>query len=52
MTIPPEIALPIKDFISKRWITILIVMSCILAGYLSVVFLGKDNAIEKELDIS
>jgi len=48
--IPPEIANPIKDFMSKRWEIIVIIIASIAAGYVSVIFLGKDNPVESEVE--
>lgn len=50
MSLPPEIVNPIKDFISKNWTIIIIVVSCIMVGYASVIFMDKDNLIEQEVE--
>lgn len=48
---PPEIAQMIKDFFAKRWLVIVIVISCIIAGYVSVIVLGKDNPVEQDVEL-
>lgn len=40
--IPPEIEVPIKDFISKRWVIILIIITCIISGLISMILLHND----------
>lgn len=48
--IPDEIKLPVKNFLLKNWIIIIILISCIGVGYTSVVFLGKNNPIEQDIE--
>lgn len=38
------------DFIKANWKVIVIVTACVLAGYASVLYLGKDNVIEQEAE--
>lgn len=48
--IPPEVLKPIQDFWAKyNWI-IIIVIICVVVGYISVIFLGKNNPIELEIE--
>lgn len=50
MTIPNEIAVPLKDFLNKnKWIIITTATAVVMA-YLSLFFLGKDNVIEQEAE--
>lgn len=39
-----------KEFLSKTLMITIIVISCLLIGYVSVIFLGKDNPIEQEVE--
>jgi len=48
--IPPEILKPIQDFWAKYRSIIIIVIALVLVGYSSVMFLGKDNPIEEEVE--
>lgn len=50
MTIPTEIHQSLKGFFLKSWLVIIIVFSCIITGYASVIFLGKDNLVEEEIE--
>lgn len=48
--LPPEITTPLNLFWQKyKWI-ILIVASCVMVGYLSVLVFGKNNPIELEIE--
>lgn len=40
----------VKEFISKNWVLIIILMTSILVAYISMIFLGKDNIIEQEAE--
>lgn len=44
------IPIEIKEILSKNWIMIIILISCILIGYVSMIFLGKDNQVEQEVE--
>lgn len=48
--IPPEISSEVSSFWqSYKWV-IIIVASCVAIGYLSVLFLGKNNPVELEIE--
>lgn len=47
---PPEIWQPIQDFWAKYNFVIIITIALVLVGYISVLMLGKDNAIEQEVE--
>lgn len=48
--LPPEISTPIATFWQTyKWV-IIIVASCVMIGYLSVLILGKNNPIELEIE--
>lgn len=47
--IPDELRVPIQGFISRNWTLILIIISLML-GYISIIFLGKDNLLEEEIE--
>lgn len=50
MSLPPEIYNPILEFLKKNsWIIIIIILLVFIA-YGSVAFLGKNNAIELEIE--
>lgn len=46
MTLPQEITTPLKAFFVKNCWVIIIIIACILVGYASVAFLGRDNQVE------
>lgn len=48
--IPPEIKLMISQFISDKWKVAVIVFAAVIVGYLSLIWLPKDNPIEKEVE--
>lgn len=48
--IPPEISEPIKGFLYKRWLIILIVISCLLIGYISVLLLWRHDVVEEGVE--
>lgn len=48
--IPPEIKLMISQFISDKWKIAVIVFAAVIVGYLSLIWLPKDNPIEKEVE--
>lgn len=39
-----------KDFLSNNWKVIVIIFAAVIAGYVSVIFLGKDNPIELDVE--
>ncbi len=39
-----------KDFLSKNWKVITIIVVGVIVAYASVVFLGKDNQIEQDVE--
>lgn len=45
-----KIPIDLKEFLFKNWIMIIIMISCVLVGYISTVFLGKDNPVEQEVE--
>ena len=45
--IPPEIKAVIKDFFEKNWKMALLILSLVIVGYASLLWLPKDNPIEQ-----
>ena len=50
MSLPQEIKTPISEFLSKNGLIIIIVISCVIIGYASVAFMGRNNPIEVEIE--
>lgn len=47
MTIPEEVAVPIKEFFFN-YFWLIIVVTCLITGVISIVLLEKNNSIEQE----
>ena len=47
--IPPELSQPIKNFVARNSVIILILI-CLIIGYVSVLYFGNDNILEEEME--
>lgn len=48
--IPDEIAKPMRDFMTTNKWAIIITVTSIVIGLGSIIFLGKDNVVEQEVE--
>ena len=50
ISFPEELTTPINSFFSKNRFIIIILISCVIVGYVSVIFMGRNNPVEVEIE--
>jgi len=50
MSLPPELQKPLNEFISKNGLIIILIISCVIIGYVSMIFMVRNSPVEVEIE--